>query len=71
LEDINNLLNTGEIANLYDADDYTKMADSLERYMRLNGSPTTKDNIYQTYLDRLRDNFCVILCMSPVGDQLR
>lgn len=33
--------------------------------------PQTKDYIYQTFIERVRDNFHIILCMSPVGDQLR
>ena len=33
--------------------------------------PETPDNRYQTYIERLRDNFHIILCMSPVGDLLR
>lgn len=44
------------------------MSENLERYMRSIGRANSKDNVYQTYIERLRDNFCVILCMSPVGD---
>jgi len=33
--------------------------------------PETKDGIYQTFIERVRDNFHIILCMSPVGDALR
>ena len=33
LEDINNILNTGEITNLYEKEHYDKMLDSLSKVM--------------------------------------
>ena len=33
--------------------------------------PETKDGVYQTFIERVRDYFHIILCMSPVGDSLR
>lgn len=46
LEDINNLLNTGEISNLYDQEDFERMADSLEKSMKQLGLSLSADSIY-------------------------
>ena len=71
LEDINNILNTGEITNLYANEHFERMSQSLEKVLQQLKRPSNKENIYQTYIERLRDNFHIMLCMSPVGDQLR
>ena len=71
LEDINNILNTGEITNLYVKEDYDRMFQSLQKTNQALKRPETKEGIYATYLERVRDNFHIFLCMSPVGDQLR
>lgn len=71
LEDINNILNTGEITKLYDEEDEQRIQDEVARICKEMGRPEAKDVIYATYVERVRDNFHIILCMSPVGDQLR
>jgi dynein heavy chain len=71
LEDINNILNTGEITNLYTKDDEEVMKEALSKVLQQMKRPDTKDFVYQTFIERLRDNYHIILCMSPVGDTLR
>jgi len=71
LEDINNLLNTGDITGLYEAADLAKMSEDLSPLLTKKKIPVNKDNIKQQYIESLRDNFHIILCMSPVGEQLR
>lgn len=71
LEDVNCILNTGEIADLYEKEDMDRMAESLEKFMREQRIPPSQDNIYSTFIKQLRLNFHIILCMSPVGDLLR
>jgi len=46
LEDINNILNTGEITNLYQKEDFEKMTNSLSKINREMKRPETKDYIY-------------------------
>jgi len=71
LEDIDCLLNTGEIADLYDKEDRSRMAASLSKFMSERKIPQSQDNIDQTYISQLRLYLHIILCMSSVGDQLR
>lgn len=71
LEDVNNILNTGEITNLYSKDDHNTMETSLTKVLTKKKIPINKDNVYDEYIEQLREHFHIILCMSPVGDLLR
>ena len=51
LEDINNLLNTGELTNLYEKEDFDRMAISLMNLMKELKRPQTTDFVYQTYIE--------------------
>lgn len=53
LEDINNVLNTGEITNLYDEDDFTKIVTDIVPYARQLGRIEQRDVLYQTYIERV------------------
>jgi dynein heavy chain len=71
LEDINNLLNTGEITGLYNQDDKNKIEDCLGEILTKKKLPVNKESCMQSYTETLRDNFHIILAMSPIGDSLR
>jgi len=71
LEDINNILNTGDITNLYEDEDMQKILERIIPYVKKLGRGESSDEKYATYIERLRDQFHIILCMSPVGDGLR
>lgn len=46
LEDINNILNTGEITNLYLNEDFDRMSNSLSKVVQQLKRPLNKENIY-------------------------
>lgn len=71
LEDVNNVLNTGEITNLYEEEDMNTILEEITPYAKSLGRIEQKDILYATYIERVRDLFHIILCMSPVGDSLR
>ena len=71
LEDINNILNTGDITNLYEPVDVARMAECMTPILQKKKIPESKDNIKTGYIDSLRDHFHIILCMSPVGELLK
>ena len=71
LEDINNILNTGDITNLYEDEDINKIMADIIPYVKKLGRDESRDIKYATYIERVRDQFHIILCMSPVGDSLR
>ena len=71
LEDINNILNSGDVPALYKPED-------MERINRVGDIECTRKKIDKTnmnkftqYLLRVRKNIHVILAMSPVGETFR
>ncbi|KAI8615245.1 dynein heavy chain and region D6 of dynein motor-domain-containing protein [Chytriomyces sp. MP71] len=70
LEEINNVLNSGEVPNLYANDEKQE----LFEVMRSNGArmgEATPAAMFTMFIDRCRENLHVVLCMSPVGEAFR
>ena len=71
LEDLNNVLNTGEVSNLFAQDETDKICGDMIPVCRAAGIPETRDNCLAFFVSRVRDKLHIVLCMSPVGDALR
>ncbi|XP_073833430.1 dynein heavy chain at 16F isoform X2 [Musca autumnalis] len=72
LEDINNILNSGEVPNLFEGDDYEKIIlDARDQCNAANKEGCSRDTIYKFFINRVRNNLHVVLSMSPVGDAFR
>ncbi|KAI5075577.1 hypothetical protein GOP47_0009653 [Adiantum capillus-veneris] len=71
VEDINNLLNSGEVPGLFTPDEKDRVGGEMREYVNKLGLPETKDVLYNSFINRARDNLHVVLCMSPIGDSLR
>ena len=71
LEDINNMLNTGEVPNLMIPEDKDKIINGVRQVVIDMKKPDTIDLINSTFINRVRDFLHICLCMSPVGDSLR
>lgn len=68
LEDVNSLLNSGEIPNLWENED----KDEINREMRDIGKKLgINEGLYNLFVQRVRDNLHIVLCLSPVGEALR
>jgi dynein heavy chain len=71
LEDVNNILNTGEVPNLMLQEDKDKIESEVRPIViEMKLEPST-DIIKQFFVERVRENLHIALCMSPVGDDLR
>jgi len=73
LEDINGLLNAGEVPNLFPADEKAQICDGVREAARQNeregdGSMTT---MFAYFVERCRDLLHICLAMSPIGDAFR
>ena len=71
VEDINNVLNSGDIPGLYAADEEDNIMSTCRVECTKRRIATTKINIFAQYLNRVRNNIHICLCMSPIGDAFR
>uniref|UniRef100_H2Y7L6 Dynein axonemal heavy chain 7 n=1 Tax=Ciona savignyi TaxID=51511 RepID=H2Y7L6_CIOSA len=75
LEDINNLLNTGEVPNLFATDEKQEIIEKMRQIDRQRDKSKQTDGtpvaLFQLFIDRCRDQLHIILAMSPIGDAFR
>jgi len=72
LEDINGILNTGEVANLFNSDEMAQMMDALSKVCLENNINTASPtDVYNFYISRVRTNLHMVLCLSPIGEAFR
>ena len=73
LEDINGMLNAGEVPNLFPADEKAQVCDAVREIARQqecegDGSPTT---MFAFFVERCRNFLHICLAMSPIGEAFR
>ncbi|KAM9347669.1 dynein axonemal heavy chain 7 [Symphorus nematophorus] len=75
LEDIGNLLNTGEVPNLFAVDEKQEICERMrvldrqrDRDKQTDGSPLS---LFNMFVERCRTQMHVVLAMSPIGDAFR
>lgn len=71
VEDINNILNSGDVANLYAAEDLEAIGSVCRVECQKKKIPPTKLNIFAQYLLRVRKNIHLCVAMSPLGEAFR
>ena len=71
LEDINNILNSGEVPNLYENDEMEKIVSLVRPLAKAAGKLETREAILQYYNHLVRENLHIVLCMSPIGAGFR
>ncbi|KAJ3049383.1 Dynein heavy chain 7, axonemal [Rhizophlyctis rosea] len=73
LEDINNILNTGEVPNIFASDEKAAVVEQVRNALakdnpKFDASPAA---LYSQFISRCKENLHVVLCMSPIGDAFR
>jgi dynein heavy chain len=71
LEDINNILQSGQVPNLYARDEIGPILDAVRKPARAAGVEETGDALWEFFVGRVRDNLHLVLAMSPVGTSFR
>ena len=64
VEDINGILNTGEVANLWNNEELMQLNEAME-------ASAQSGNWYSIFVDRCRTNLHVVLALSPIGEAFR
>ncbi|KAF9409411.1 hypothetical protein HW555_011235, partial [Spodoptera exigua] len=75
LEDVNNMLNSGEVPNIFNADEKAELCEKMrvidrqrDKSLQTDGSPTA---LYAFFVSIVRDQLHIVLAMSPAGTSLR
>ena len=72
LEDINGILNTGEVANLYNSEEMSGLMEALAKACQeagVNGGSPAE--VYSFFVSRVRTNLHLSICLSPIGEAFR
>jgi dynein heavy chain len=71
-EDINNILNIGEIPNLITLEEKEGiMTDVKQQEMKQNRRSLSNPQAWELFLSNCKANMHLVLCVSPIGDSLR
>nr|XP_054750956.1 dynein axonemal heavy chain 3-like isoform X12 [Lytechinus pictus] len=73
LEDINMILNTGDIPNLFENEERLEIIEKMQQVcvaenIQIEMTPL---NMYNKFIERIRRNLHVVLAFSPIGDAFR
>ena len=71
LEDINNVLNTGEVPGLFESEEYDQMVNDLVPQMKKSGESLAYDSLCRKFSSNIMKNLHVVLALSPVGGRFR
>jgi len=73
VEDVNNLLNTGEIPNLFPPEEKVEVCELVRSAARDEGRAPdgTPTQLYSFFVERCRSTLGIVLCFSPIGDAWR
>ncbi|XP_039631019.1 dynein heavy chain 3, axonemal [Polypterus senegalus] len=73
VEDINMLLNTGDVPNIFPADERAEIIEKMQGVARMEGKKieATPLSMYNYFIDRVKANLHIVLALSPIGDAFR
>ena len=71
LEDINGLLGSGEVPNLFGQDEINSIREAVRSDAKSARSDETAGDIWRFFIERSRANLHLVLCMSPIGEAFR
>ncbi|KAL3313636.1 Dynein heavy chain 2, axonemal [Cichlidogyrus casuarinus] len=71
LEDINNMLSSGEVPNLFKPDEFEEIRDELADICKKEYFDDSPQTVFRFLVDRVKSNLHIVLCMSPIGEPFR
>uniref|UniRef100_A0A2C9JUK5 Dynein axonemal heavy chain 7 n=1 Tax=Biomphalaria glabrata TaxID=6526 RepID=A0A2C9JUK5_BIOGL len=75
LEDVNGLLNAGEVPGLFEVDEKLEICEKMRAFDRTRDKNQQTDGslvaLFNLFISKVRDNLHVVLSMSPIGDAFR
>ncbi|KAL2745195.1 dynein axonemal heavy chain 1-like [Vespula maculifrons] len=71
LEDLNNILNNGDVPNIYSSEELERIFQAMRGPVQQAGLQINRSNLFSTYLKVIRNNLHTIITMSPIGELFR
>jgi len=75
VEDINNMLNSGEVPNLFPNDEKMQICEAARPFAKQKYGKKAQDmnnvELFAFFIERVRQNMHVVLAFSPIGDAFR
>lgn len=75
VEDINNMLNSGEVPNIFPAEDKPAICEAMRGYAKQlygkRATDMTLPELYALFIQRVKQNLHIVLVFSPIGDAFR
>ncbi|XP_074961219.1 dynein axonemal heavy chain 3 [Phalacrocorax aristotelis] len=73
VEDINMLLNTGDVPNIFATDEKAEIVEKMQAAARMENRKleATPLAMYNFFIERVKKNLHIVLAMSPIGDAFR
>ncbi|CAG5136729.1 unnamed protein product, partial [Candidula unifasciata] len=71
IEDINCILNSGEVPDLFDSEELDGITMDLQAIASDAGFSDAKTSVHAFFIQRIRQKLHVVLAMSPAGDRFR
>lgn len=68
---LNDILNSGYVPNLWPKEELDSVCMGLKNEAKIAGYTDKPEDLFTYFVDKVKKNCSVILCMSPVGDNLR
>jgi dynein heavy chain len=68
---INDLLSSGEIADLYTGDEKEVIVNQLRAKCKAERGTDNRDMVWTYFIDKVKANLHMAICFSPVGDAFR
>merc|ERR1711976_379526 len=68
---LNDILSNGYIPGLWPRDELDGVVNLLKNEARSKGIKDSPDELYKYFIDKIKQNIHLVLCMSPVGETLR
>ena len=69
LEDLNNILNTGEVPNIWGPEDYEEILTEMRAIASKEKEKIvdTRENLMKLFIQKTRQNLHIVLAFSPIG----
>jgi dynein heavy chain len=75
VEDINNMLNNGEVPNIFPSDERNAVCEAVRPYAKLiygkGAADMSLQELFAFFIRRVKQNLHIVLAFSPIGDAFR